>query len=424
MMNYLFLTTIYSGVLFLGYNIFLKNSSLFKERRFVLLLIPLISFLLPFMEFPVFQEFNIIPTLNLREINITTNIDNAQNINSFKILNYHNVSIGNALIFTYIAISSLLLIKFIFNISKLYNLKRYATKNTDNIYYIPENSSPYSFFNKIFLPVKLNNSASKNIIIEHEKAHIKFAHSIDMIILELLTIAFWFNPFFHLIKKEMSFVHEYQADEYVLSKGISISEYTDILMQNMFLQPILIAKNLNNSLIKNRFIMMTTLKNKNSKLLRLSGIGIVAMALVLFNNCTEQTSTDNDSLQQKNIVLQDDSVYDFSKIDVRPEFPGGSDSLINYIAQNTTFPSIARDAQISAKIYISFVINETGKPEQIKASRVDTEADQNSKEIEALKESAINTIKNMPDWKPGEKSGKKVKVRYIIPINFKLAETK
>jgi protein TonB len=98
-------------------------------------------------------------------------------------------------------------------------------------------------------------------------------------------------------------------------------------------------------------------------------------------------------------------------VDVMPEFPGGDQALLSYLSRNVKYPVIAQENGIQGKVYVSFVIDEKGRILRVELLRgVDS----------SLDNEAMRVVRNMPRWKPGKQSGKTVKVRYNVPINFEL----
>lgn len=119
-----------------------------------------------------------------------------------------------------------------------------------------------------------------------------------------------------------------------------------------------------------------------------------------------------------NILVFDESKNDKNKeeeilitAEIMPEFPGGQRALINYLSQNIDYPVIAQENGISGKVFVSFVIDETGNILNVELIRgVDP----------SLNKEAIRVVTSMPKWQPGMQAGKAVKVRYSVPINFQL----
>jgi beta-lactamase regulating signal transducer with metallopeptidase domain len=118
--------------------------------------------------------------------------------------------------------------------------------------------SPFSFFNLIFINTKDYQPGQLREIIEHEKVHIRQRHTLDLFLLEFMTILQWFNPFIWMYRHSVKGIHEFLADEGVLLAGHGISEYQQrLLNQAMGIQLNDMTNTFNHSLLKRRFIMMT-----------------------------------------------------------------------------------------------------------------------------------------------------------------------
>ena len=102
-----------------------------------------------------------------------------------------------------------------------------------------------------------------------------------------------------------------------------------------------------------------------------------------------------------------DKIYHF--VEKMPEYPGGEIALRRYLVENLKYPNA--QASYQGKVYIRFIIDEDGnviKPEVTRG-------------VESLLDKeAIRVVKSLPKWIPGEHNGKRVKVYYTVPINFKL----
>lgn len=105
----------------------------------------------------------------------------------------------------------------------------------------------------------------------------------------------------------------------------------------------------------------------------------------------------------------DNNIYD--NVDVQPEFPGGSQALNAYLGNNVKYPSAAVERGAQGKVVVSFVVERDGS---ISQARVVRAVDQD------LEREALRVILAMPRWKPGSMGGKNVRVRYTVPIAFRL----
>ncbi len=97
--------------------------------------------------------------------------------------------------------------------------------------------------------------------------------------------------------------------------------------------------------------------------------------------------------------------------EIMPEFPGGEQALLNYLANNVKYPVIAQENGIQGRVYVSFVVDESGNIFDVNIVRgVDSSIDNE----------ALRVVRGMPKWKPGRQGGKAVKVRYFVPVKFEL----
>ncbi len=94
-----------------------------------------------------------------------------------------------------------------------------------------------------------------------------------------------------------------------------------------------------------------------------------------------------------------------------PEFPGGMNSLLDYIAKNIKYPEEAQQKGIKGRVILQFIVNTDGSLSDFKIIRgVDPQLDAE----------ALRVVKSMPKWTPGKDKGKVVPVYYTVPISFGL----
>ena len=103
-----------------------------------------------------------------------------------------------------------------------------------------------------------------DIILTHEMAHRRFRHTLDVVMLEILILIQWFNPFVRLLKKELHKIHEFQADAEVLKTGIDATKYQLLLLKKAVdSSPYSFANSYNHNKLKIRFIMMSKKKSNS-----------------------------------------------------------------------------------------------------------------------------------------------------------------
>ncbi len=101
----------------------------------------------------------------------------------------------------------------------------------------------------------------------------------------------------------------------------------------------------------------------------------------------------------------------FTVVEQQPEFAGGMAALGQYLSKNLRYPAAAQRANVSGRVFMSFVVNTDGSIQDVsvlKGLGFGTD------------EEAIRVVKGMPKWRPGKQSGRPVRVKFQLPINFTL----
>jgi len=107
----------------------------------------------------------------------------------------------------------------------------------------------------------------------------------------------------------------------------------------------------------------------------------------------------------------DNEIFDDVDVSQMPEFPGGEEELIRYLAQNIQYPKQALDGNTEGRVLIGFVVNKEGNIDDVKVLRSIGDG---------CDEEAVRVIHKMPKWKPGKNNGKLVNVFYNLPVTFQL----
>jgi beta-lactamase regulating signal transducer with metallopeptidase domain len=145
-----------------------------------------------------------------------------------------------------------------------------------------KHQSPFSFFHTIFLPEALSEQNEIDQVIAHEKIHALQWHSLDRILLEMLSSVMWFNPFVWKMKQSLTLVHEYLADEGALRSGVDRVQYQALLINQVAGGPLItLSSRFNHSLIKKRILMMTQVNRTQSRFRILAITPLTALVLLL-----------------------------------------------------------------------------------------------------------------------------------------------
>jgi TonB family protein len=312
-------------------------------------------------------------------------------------------------------------LRFIFQLIQIGLLiHRYGISRKEGFNFVITNPhfTPFSFFNIIFLGNDIADQGLLEKIITHEKIHIQQKHSVDIILLEILTIVQWFNPFMWFYKSTLKNIHEFLADEGVLTEGINKIDYQELLVyQSIGIQLIGISNNFSQSLIKRRLIMMSKSKSQKFKLLKMAFILPLALFLtIVFSSIvTERVVAQTDKNEIKTAIIsndqkpQEEEVY--TVVEKMPQYPGGDEARIKFLRENIKYPEEARKNGISGMVFVSFVVEKDGKITDVKLLRG---------VHELLDEEALRVVRIMPAWNPGIQRGKPVRVQYNLPIQFNL----
>ena len=121
----------------------------------------------------------------------------------------------------------------------------------------------------------------------------------------------------------------------------------------------------------------------------------------------EETDTDEDEI----VEIEEDDEEFFMVVENMPEFPGGDLGLMKFIQKNVRYPAIAKEYNITGKVYVSFIVDKQGSVTNVKIVRG---VDKN------LDAEALRVVSLLPKYKPGKQRGKAVGVMFTIPINFTL----
>ena len=101
----------------------------------------------------------------------------------------------------------------------------------------------------------------------------------------------------------------------------------------------------------------------------------------------------------------------FDVVEEMPSFPGGQGALMQYLASNIKYPVVAQENGVQGRVIVSFVVERDGSISDVKVARsVDPSLDREAQRV----------VKSMPKWKPGKQNGSAVRVKYTVPVVFRL----
>ena len=275
------------------YLLFLSKETKFKLMRMYLLTAVFASLLFPLIDIPSAQENSplsigrLIPSYWLPEVVINAGEGAQEQEASFSFWKYTGIVYGFGLIMC----CSLVILQLI----QLFRIfKNAVTYKVDNLHIAEssENKPTFSFFNFIFIgKAQELSQVEKEQIIKHERVHARQWHSFDVLLINILKVFFWFNPFINTYKKIFIQLHEFEADARAVENA-DVNKYCSLLAR-VALQSadIELANHFNNSLTVKRIEMMRKIKT-NIKEWKLVAIAMVLPIVFTFIACQDQIEDD------------------------------------------------------------------------------------------------------------------------------------
>jgi len=300
MINYLLEANLCLLIFGLFYLFLFKKDTDIQFRRLYLIGSTLLALLAPLLHLNVFSSSNTLsglPTLLLPEIVIgNQSVNEAQTIADT--INWEQYLYLGYWIFV-IIIAQLFLFQ-LMQVAWFVFSKKTFIKKEGNIYIIYTNGTlpTFSFLNLLFFDNSVALTAEEKAkIMYHEMVHIEQRHSFDIILLEVVKILMWFNPFAWYFRREIQDIHEYLADDKVI-RNTGAQQYTSLLAKMALNQAHLaIGHHFNKSKTLKRIDMMkqTKTKVKTWKMLMI----IPVAALTIFTvSCNDEVMQDVDNVME------------------------------------------------------------------------------------------------------------------------------
>ena len=329
-------------------------------------------------------------------------------------------------------------------------------RNGIRIYTMQGDISPFSWFRYIIMSEKDWQENRREIVL-HEMAHIRRCHSMDVALCNMMIVFQWYNPAAWLLKRELQTVHEYEADEAVLSAGVDATHYQMLLIRKAVGERLFsMANNLNHNSLKKRITMMKikrtnpVQKAKIAFVLPLAAMTVAAFASQKVENLSEKVEQESEAFSSVSDnpvgravgetarvaavkVQEDKALEEASSLSMAsdtaetksgkefpcipetfPQFPGGHIALFEYLSKNIKFPKSKENEDVKVRVVTTFTVEKDGSITHAKIVRSQGEAFDNE---------ALRVINGMPKWIPGTQNGKAVSVKYTLPITFSTTDS-
>ena len=445
------------ALFYLFHKLLMSRDTFHSFNRFAILSMMLLSLVLPLVHLSLDSEAGINRgTVALEGLVAQTVVaDGGNGVGD-------GLSLTQVLLAAYVLGVVLFVGKALLSVGSLLRLIRRArcveVRNGIRIYTMQGDISPFSWFRYIIMSEKDWQENRREIVL-HEMAHIRRCHSVDVAVCNMMIVFQWYNPAAWLLKRELQTVHEYEADEAVLSAGVDATHYQMLLIRKAVGERLFsMANNLNHNSLKKRITMMKIKrtnpmqKAKVAFMLPLAALTVAAFASQKVENLSEKVEQESEAFSsvsdnpvvravgetarvavvkvQEDKALEEASSMAMAKDtaevktgkkmpctdnpEMFPRFPGGNIALFEYLSKNIKFPKSKEKEDVKVRVVTTFTVEKDGSITDAKIVRSQGEAFDNE---------ALRVINGMPKWIPGTQNGKAVSVKYILPITFSTTDS-
>ena len=259
-------------------------------------------------------------------------------------------------------------------------------------------------------------------ILTHELMHVQHRHSLDLLLFLPFQLFLWWNPLVWITREELRLLHEYQADEGVLQKGIDAKQYQLLLVRKAVgEQRFSLASGFQHAKLKNRITMM--LKPTSSRWMRWSYLALIPVLAVFMFACNNPKNNNKAApeVQEQELpaanpagytVTVTDEPVSFSEIEVKPTFNGDdANAFALWANSQIKYPEQAKADGVQGRVMVQFTIGTDGAVRDIQVLR---------SVREDLDAEAVRVVSSSPKWEPGKQDGKAVPVTFTFPVVYKL----
>ena len=443
------------ALFYLFHKLLMSRDTFHTFNRFAILSMMLLSLVLPLVHLSLDSEAGINRgTVALEGLVAQTVVDDGGNGVG------EGLSLTQVLLAAYVLGVVLFIGKALLSVGSLLRLIGRArcveVRNGIRIYTMQGDISPFSWFRYIIMSEKDWQENRREIVL-HEMAHIRRCHSMDVALCNMMIVFQWYNPAAWLLKRELQTVHEYEADEAVLSAGVDATHYQMLLIRKAVGERLFsMANNLNHNSLKKRITMMKikrtnpVQKAKIAFVLPLAAMTVAAFASQKVENLSEKVEQESEAFSSVSDnpvvravgettrvaavkVQEDKALEEASSLSMAsdtaetksgkefpcipetfPQFPGGHIALVEYLSKSIKFPKEKEKENVRARVVASFTVDKDGSITDAKIVRSQGEAFDNE---------ALRVINGMPKWIPGTQNGKAVRVKYTLPITFSTTDS-
>lgn len=407
------------------YKLVCTRDTFFRSRRFILIVSLVLPFILPFIDVREWLESG-------DRMIMLTHFDYSAVLPEI-VVGSEAAETGNRVFvlsewigYLYLAGVLVLLVRLVvqaFSLSRLIVRMPEKEINGVRVKCLNDPSGPFSFFRWIFMNPAAVKEDEISEILTHEMAHVKQHHSVDVLLAEMVSICCWMNPFAWLLKREVRLNLEFLADRKVMEAGFATKSYQYHLLGLAYNHKYGLSNNFNFSHLKQRIIMMNKKKSNAAGHIKYALFVLPAFALLVAGNisCSQDASQTEDAKEEVVAPVSpeakeapaDSTAKEevFMVAEQMPEYPGGMKEMLKFLQENVKYPENAMKNNVQGRVIVQFVVEKDGTLTEFKVARsVDPDLDAE----------ALRVLQTMPKWKPGMQKGQVVRVKFTVPVSFKL----
>lgn len=408
LLTYLVETTICSGVLLAVYVALLERRTPFRWCRAYLLAIVCIAVVIPALRIPVWPA----PVMVASPVMVVAAAETA----AVAVIEAASVDWGAVVFWAVYCLGMVVvLVPVLRQLLLLRRIRRTAQITFTDDYTLvrtPERIEACSLFRTVYVWQGTPDDEMP-VILLHERSHIRHCHSAERIAMETLKALTWWNPFVWLAANRLNEVEEYEADGDVLRSGCDRHYYMQLILKQLLGYSPDITNGLRNSRTKKRFIMMTTNNSHRHVLLRLAGtvpalVGLLC-AFSFTSRAAEPAVSEPQAPPAETLEQPDDTYF---RVETMPAFQGGNlNDFRRWVQTQVRMPAEALDNRIQGRVVATFTIEKDGTLGDIEILQTPDRS---------LSEEVERVLKRSEKWTPGMQSGEAVRVKYTIPVDFRL----
>ncbi|MCF8360662.1 MAG: M56 family metallopeptidase [Prolixibacteraceae bacterium] len=314
-LDYLIKSSICITAFYIAFRWTLKKEKTFAFNRFLLIGVLVLSVAIPLVKMPSLFNQNIdlkvfpvkntvlLPAMDETTMEVSKMPASMPSASTEKSISAKQVM---AIIYASgLVISFLLLILGLAKLTMLLWKVKIYRKNSYRLALVNHPITPMNFGRFIILSKK-DYSEHKSEILGHELAHIKFGHTFDLLIVELIKLFHWFNPFVYALKNDLKEIQEFQVDQHLLNTGTDSKAYQLLLIRkSVGDERYALSNSFNHCQIKNRIVMMNKSKKQKGKAWKVAiFLPVVFLMFGCFSKTNEKNAETKDVLETSTLDIE------------------------------------------------------------------------------------------------------------------------